>query len=69
MKVEEGEMACNDCKGTGNIEFNADVLITCIKCQGAGKVDWIENIVGKKLLERIPTQKAIKAYINAKSKN
>jgi len=49
MILEEGEMVCHKCKGKGHwyeeSEFG-DSLIICQWCQGKGKVDWIENIVG-----------------------
>ena len=51
--LEEGEMICSKCKGVGflkkikseNISIYKDV---CPKCHGAGKLDWIENVIGKK---------------------
>jgi DnaJ-class molecular chaperone len=61
--MNEGELICDKCKGSGMSWFNS----ICKKCQGTGKVDWIENIIGKKMIERIPTQQAIKAYADCKS--
>ncbi len=44
--LEEGEYICSQCNGTGNLS-NTPIFGTCPKCSGDGKVDWIENIVGK----------------------
>lgn len=55
LKLEEGELICDKCEGKGGHSNGdpADDLcdagwVRCQKCQGGGKVDWIENIVGKK---------------------
>jgi len=53
MKLEEGEVICPQCEGTGkpnNNKFENFYLVpkVCDKCHGSGKLDWIENIVGKK---------------------
>ncbi len=50
MKLEEGEYICSECEGRGSIpsKLRPNILAAmCKKCQGAGKLDWIENIVGK----------------------
>ncbi len=51
MQLKEGEMICRQCKGHGEIIKKIDdidrILKTCNKCFGTGKLDWIENIVGK----------------------
>lgn len=44
---------CNECNGTGRLpdQIHGNVTFTnciCKKCQGVGKLDWIENVVGKK---------------------
>ena len=44
MRLEKGEVICSNCKGSGNHEMNDK--FTCQRCNGNGKVDWIENIVG-----------------------
>jgi len=48
MELEEGEMVCDKCEGTGWMNHHwAD--LPCEKCNGKGKLDWIENIVGVKV--------------------
>ena len=50
--LNEGEIFCDKCNGTGYkkdaILSNLNFDIYCNKCLGEGKLDWIENIVGKK---------------------
>ena len=51
IQLEEGEVICDRCQGTCH-EPNSndnDELCTeiCGKCFGHGKLDWIENIIGK----------------------
>jgi len=57
MKLGPGEIKCEECKGTGyDLEIQKREYIIeyykkhckCSKCQGEGKLDWIENVVGKK---------------------
>jgi len=45
VELKEGEVACSRCDGTGLL-YNG----MCEKCQGNGKLDWIEQILGKKPL-------------------
>ncbi len=50
LKLEEGEYICSECEGRGSHPSNQNpntMASMCRKCQGAGKLDWIENIVGK----------------------
>lgn len=65
--INESEVICGRCKGEGTIGQGW----MCKQCLGTGKFDWIENIVGKKVeygeYGAIPTQHAIKTYINAVS--
>ena len=51
VQLKEGEVICDRCQGTCH-EPNSndnDELCTeiCGRCLGHGKLDWIENIVGK----------------------
>lgn len=55
LKLKEGEMICDKCEGKGGAshahpssDLNSPNWVRCQKCQGKGKVDWVENIVGKK---------------------
>lgn len=64
-ELKEGEVICSPCKGTGVIITTEkrgngfyQVKTFCEKCNGDGKLDWIENITGKRTpLEKreIPT--------------
>ncbi len=53
MKLEPGEMICPKCNGKSHYQSWGNVANhfkpPCSKCLGTGKVDWIENITGKKL--------------------
>jgi len=55
MKLKLGEVLCNECHGIGNwkkfyddIDKYERIYINCKKCGGAGKLDWVENVVGKR---------------------
>jgi len=70
-ELEEGEMICDKCQGRGHYETGPFTGSICGKCQGTGKVDWIENIVGKPISFMsgtssgfVVTQKAMKAYVD-----
>jgi len=56
-ELEEGEVICNKCNGKRRIRTDkpkwwqlrlSEVESLCPKCFGDGKLDWIENAVGKK---------------------
>lgn len=52
VEINEGEVICYKCKGSGKLIPDSYNLYTsypreCDKCFGCGKLDWIENIVGK----------------------
>jgi len=50
IELKEGELLCDQCEGRGTIPEKDDPFMLarmCEKCQGDGKVDWIENIMGK----------------------
>jgi len=40
--LNEGEVVCDRCDGTGTIEHNW----WCPKCKGKGKIDWVTNAMG-----------------------
>ncbi len=58
-KLKKGEVKCDKCEGnglakkpkifrdSGGTYITIDMNHTCRKCKGDGKLDWIENIVGK----------------------
>jgi len=52
LHLEEWEMLCNECNGSGDDPSSKTFTTICPKCQGAGKVDWLENILGKKRILR-----------------
>lgn len=45
--LEEWEMLCDKCNGLRYSRENGIRGIRCPECQGTGKVDWLENILGK----------------------
>ena len=56
-ELEEGEVICNKCNGKRLIKTDkpkwwqrrlSEIESLCPKCWGDGKLDWIENAVGKK---------------------
>lgn len=54
MKLEEGEVICPKCEGGGSFpkkfaKLEDPYYRCCHKCLGAGKLDWIELCVGKKI--------------------
>lgn len=52
IDLKEGEVWCHECKGAGQFPSkpigNFDVSEQCRTCEGYGKLDWVERIVGKK---------------------
>ena len=46
MKIDE--VICDQCNGSGD-----EYPFPCSKCNGEGKVNWIENIFGKSIVEII----------------
>ena len=51
MKLKEGEMICDECNGTGQfieeLTERSKKWTWCPKCNGSGKLDWIEMCMGK----------------------
>jgi len=54
--LKEGELICPECDGIGfpgKVKLQGDKVglfkYVCSKCQGDGKLDWVENVVGKKV--------------------
>jgi hypothetical protein len=52
VKLYPGEVECDRCDGTGfrppKSEDGETFARICPKCCGEGKLDWLENICGKK---------------------
>jgi hypothetical protein len=53
MELEPGEVICNQCNGETFTRYTEQrgkgfypMKKTCDKCNGHGKLDWIENITG-----------------------
>ena len=45
---DESLVVCNKCNGTGTLgQHHSPFPQLCHKCWGIGKLDWVENIVGK----------------------
>lgn len=70
IKVGDGEVICDKCNGTGCLaELQLRGIVRhdeCPKCEGDGKLDWIDNVMGKKKsLREIPTQAAIEQYVDS----
>lgn len=64
MKLKKGEIICNKCnrsvmysrpqfKDEPFDSYLAEIAILCNKCKGTGKLNWIENIVGKKNVKKL----------------
>jgi RecJ-like exonuclease len=70
IKVESHEFICPECKGKGKLEEWSVGKFTvepeCGTCYGAGKLDWIEKIMGKKPDEYHTT---LQAWIDEAAKN
>ena len=55
MELEKDEITCDGCDGEGGSYTDLTVnsnrrqyFVPCEQCRGEGKLNWIENIVGKK---------------------
>ncbi len=75
--IKDGEIECDNCEGRGQFFYPAKSITgsshysKCSKCKGTGKLDWVENIVGKKDVESIldyntVTASSIKTYVDDK---
>lgn len=51
--LSRGDIICPKCKGhcfvdaEGDVDWKTEWEVQCNKCWGAGKLDWIERIMGK----------------------
>jgi len=52
LNEELGEVICDECDGKGEVQYQIDECqsteVRCPKCFGDGKLDWVENAMGKK---------------------
>ena len=46
MLLNEGEVICDKCNGTGFWEETGLRGHQCYKCLGKGKLDWVTNVMG-----------------------
>ena len=58
LELLPGEEICPNCKGSGEEpgNFVEGFRITCHKCWGDGKLDWIEMAMGKPFPPSMPFQ-------------
>ena len=54
-ELNEGEKHCEACSGVGIIKDTTTAAASfCSKCKGSGKLDWVEEIVGKQNKKNSP---------------
>jgi len=56
IELKEGEIFCKKCNGKGlipnkrrNTPITTSKYLICNVCLGDGKIDWVENVTGKKI--------------------
>lgn len=64
FNLKEGEMVCRICGGVGKVRKirpprKTPFYVMCSHCQGTGRVDWVENIVGKKPMAKFSTDEIV----------
>jgi len=69
MELKPGDKICKECNGSGIINpekrFDGGTIVAiCSSCDGDGKFDWIEQVVGKKQFIKNP-DKSIIARVDA----
>lgn len=63
ISLNEGERFCPSCDGSGTVRArwkhnnygNSSLLLTCSNCLGQGKLDWVEEAVGKRVNQHAKT--------------
>ena len=49
LKLYKNEIICDKCNGKGVVNSLIGTGFLCPKCLGIRKLDWIENVTGKKV--------------------
>ena len=63
------EFICDRCEGSGSkFDPTINMKVRCQQCGGVGKLDWIENIVGKEVPSIIWGQKTLMPTFSVYSK-
>lgn len=56
--LQEGKQYCDQCDGEGLVKEKPfypggeKLLNLCRKCKGSGQLDWVEMVVGKKIISK-----------------
>ena len=54
ITLKDGERFCEKCKGRGKVpkmakpQGTGTAMLVCNECLGDGKIDWVEEVLGKK---------------------
>ncbi len=71
------KIKCNACDGSGKCDHRQELkdvktgniwMTTkmCLKCYGEGELDWVENVVGKKIVVPFDLQLRIQSHPSTK---
>jgi hypothetical protein len=66
-------MKCDKCDGLGTLKDSVELVAVdngkiwmttkmCLRCHGEGKLDWIENVVGKHIVDPMDLQLKIQSH-------
>lgn len=72
-RLKKGEIKCDKCEGCGSIikinttmidykHIDYEMMKECPKCRGEGKLDWVENVVGKGLTKKEKEVEKMRKY-------
>lgn len=69
IHLKEGEVICSKCDGSGYARDDSNFVgyNFCSKCFGEGKLDWIDNILGKTVGST--TISMASTYVSTKSRD
>lgn len=62
VTLNKGDYYCNTCEGTGIHISGLLEGISCVDCNGTGKLNWLENIFGKKS-EKVVIHLSVKTWM------